>query len=65
MNTKNKTVLAVLLLTIGYVLVFPFALIWALNTLFNLSIAYGFFEWLAAFILLATVKETGVKFQLK
>ncbi len=29
----------------------PFIFIWSINTLFGLSIAYGFWEWLAAFCL--------------
>lgn len=44
---------------------FPFAIIWSLNTLFGFTIAYGFFEWLAAFFLVAVFKDTGVKFSLK
>jgi len=31
-------------------------LIWALNTLFGLTIEYGFFQWLAALILTGAVK---------
>lgn len=31
----------------------PFALIWAVNTLFSLSIAYTLLNWLAALILLS------------
>lgn len=34
--------------------IMPFGIIWALNTLFNLHIAYNFFTWLAAFILYYT-----------
>ena len=30
---------------------FPFAVIWALNTLFGLGIAYGFYEWLAVLVM--------------
>lgn len=29
----------------------PFIFIWSINTLFGLGIAYGFWEWLAAFCL--------------
>jgi hypothetical protein len=38
----------------------PFALVWSLNTLFNLSIAYTFKTWLASFVLAATVGGTKV-----
>jgi hypothetical protein len=62
---KLSYVLIIIAIAIAVIIGFPFAVIWALNTLFGLTIAYGFFEWLAAFILLAVFKETGVKFSLK
>lgn len=37
------------------VLLFPFATIWALNTLFALSIPYTFWSWLAMIIVNCTV----------
>jgi hypothetical protein len=39
----------VLILTI--LILGPFAVIWALNTLFHTGIAYGFWEWLAVVFL--------------
>ncbi len=50
MNTG--TVVAVMVIVIF--LLGPFALIWALNTLFGLTIAYSFSTWLASFILMLT-----------
>lgn len=50
----NKAVLFAALLA---ALLSPLALIWALNTLFSLNIAFGFFEWLAALILLGSVRQ--------
>lgn len=42
----------VVLLVIALIILFPFAAIWALNTLFGLSIAYTFWTWLAAVVLM-------------
>ena len=33
------------------IIAFPFAIIWALNTLFSLGIAYSFVNWLAVVVL--------------
>ena len=45
----KELLVAVLIIAIIAAIVFlPFALIWSLNTLFNLSIAYGFKQWAAA-----------------
>ena len=40
--------LAIIFLAIIFM---PLAVIWAVNTLFGLGIAYGFYEWLAVFVL--------------
>jgi hypothetical protein len=45
--------IGILLLLIGAIL-FPLATIWALNTLFNLTIAFNFWNWLAMAILIIT-----------
>lgn len=42
-------------------LFWPFALIWAVNTLFGLGIAYTFWTWLAAMIIMAAFGKTHVK----
>jgi hypothetical protein len=42
-------------------LFWPFALIWAVNTLFGLGIAYTFWTWLAAMIMMAAFGKTHVK----
>ncbi len=41
----------------------PILFIWALNTLFGLSIAYGFLEWLAALLILGVLRGDGVSFK--
>jgi hypothetical protein len=45
----KELLVAILIIVIIAAIVFlPFALIWSLNTLFNLSIAYEFKQWAAA-----------------
>lgn len=50
-------ILFVLALIIGS----PLAAIWAVNTLFETSIAYSFINWLASFVLLLCLG--GIKFR--
>lgn len=57
MKDNNNTIAMVLILVAIVAIVFgPLALIWAINTLFGLTIEYGFLQWLAAFILAGAVK---------
>ena len=53
-HNMNKTILFVALIA---AILSPLALIWALNTLFSLNIAFGFFEWLSALILLGSFRQ--------
>jgi len=46
---------------LALLLFWPFALIWAVNTLFGTAIAYTFWTWLAAFIMMAAFGKTHVK----
>jgi len=39
----------------------PLATIWALNTIFNVGVAYSFKTWLATLVLCATVSGSGAK----
>jgi hypothetical protein len=50
--SNNQTAVVVVLLVLAIMFV-PLAVIWALNTLFSLSIAYGFYEWLAVLVMSA------------
>lgn len=43
------------------VLFWPFALIWAVNTLFGLGIEYTFWTWLAALVMMAAFGKAHVK----
>lgn len=53
---KGALVAMVLLL----IVLMPLAVIWALNTLFTLGIAYGFYEWLAVLVLSAFLQTRTV-----
>jgi glucan phosphoethanolaminetransferase (alkaline phosphatase superfamily) len=64
--TTNKTpstsyLTTLLIFAFIAVLVAPVLLIWSLNTLFGLGIAYGFFEWLAALFILGFFKQNYTK----
>lgn len=59
MKSEN-TLVVILIAALIAVLIAPLVLIWSLNTLFGLTIAYGFYEWLAGLFLLGFVK-TSVK----
>ena len=55
---KNNTTIAMFLILVAIVAIIfgPLALIWSINTLFGLTIEYGFLQWLAAFVLAGAVK---------
>jgi len=44
------------ILGIAYISLMPFAIIWALNTLFSLSIPFTFWTWLSSFVLLGALR---------
>jgi hypothetical protein len=46
---------------LALVLFWPFALIWAVNTLFATGIEYTFWTWLAAFVMIVAFGKTHVK----
>jgi hypothetical protein len=54
---KNTSIASFLIVFAICVIIFgPLALIWSVNTLFGLTIEYGFFQWLAAAVLAGAVK---------
>jgi len=60
----NKSSVALILIVVLIaIIVSPFMFIWSLNTLFGLTIAFGFYEWLAALLLVGTITGNGVKFK--
>jgi hypothetical protein len=60
MKSEN-TLIVILIMAFIAILFAPLILIWSLNTLFGLTIAYGFYEWLAGLFLLGFLKQSPVK----
>jgi len=60
---SNTAIFWLVIFALLMALVSPILFIWALNTLFGLSIAYGFLEWLAALLILGVLRGDGVKFK--
>jgi hypothetical protein len=62
MGTILKGLSGVTLVIAGILLVifWPFAIIWALNTLFALGIAYTYWTWLAVLVLTMAFGKTTV-----
>jgi len=62
METILKGLSGVTLVIAGILLVifWPFAIIWALNTLFALGIAYTYWTWLAVLVLTMAFGKTTV-----
>jgi hypothetical protein len=58
---KNLSIVAVFVLILLAIIFFPFAVIWALNTLFGLSIGYTFWTWLAVVVLSSVINPTKIK----
>jgi len=57
----NKSgVSALIVLGVLLIIFAPFIVIWALNTLFGLGIAYTFWTWLAALIITGAFGNTSV-----
>lgn len=53
-------VIGFVVLAIVMILFWPFAIIWAVNTVFAFNIAYTFWTWLAVIVLTATFGKTTV-----
>lgn len=60
-NVSTGFILAIVIFAIIVILVAPLILIWSINTFFGLTIAYGFYEWLAGLFLLGFFKQPPVK----
>jgi|NOAtaT_6_FD_contig_51_2869733_length_1502_multi_2_in_0_out_0_5 hypothetical protein len=50
-----------LLVALFFIVVGPFIIIWAINTLFSLNIEYSWTNWLCVLITITTVYITGFK----
>lgn len=53
-------VILLILFVVAVILMAPFVFIWAVNTLFSLSIAYSFTNWVASFVLLLFVGKPSI-----
>ena len=51
----------IILFLITWIIVWPLAAIWAVNTLFGFTIAYTFWNWLAVVVLTAFFGKSHVK----
>ena len=58
---KSLGITAFVALIIALIILAPFALIWALNTLFALGIPYTFWTWLASLVISAIFGKSNVK----
>ena len=58
---KSLGITAFVALIIALIIFAPFALIWALNTLFALSIPYTFWTWLASLVITSIFGKSTVK----
>ena len=58
---KNIAVTTLVLTFVAWVFLWPLAIIWSLNTLFAMGIAYTFWNWLAMIVLVAFFGKASVK----
>ena len=58
---KSLGITALFALVIALIIFGPFALIWALNTLFALSIPYTFWTWLASLVISTIFGKSNIK----
>ena len=58
---KNIAVTTLVLTVVAWVFLWPLAIIWSLNTLFAMGIAYTFWNWLAMIVLVAFFGKASVK----
>lgn len=53
-------ILLVVLIAVSVAITFPLAVIWAINSLFPVHIAYTFLHWLAMVIVMAVIGGIGI-----
>lgn len=54
-------VIGIVIAVLIAVVLWPLAIVWALNTLFGLTIAYTFWTWLAALVLVSAITSSTSK----
>lgn len=57
---ETPAIILLIVLAVLAIIFWPFAIIWAVNTLFGFTIAYTFINWLAVIVLSATFGKTTV-----
>jgi len=57
---NNIGAAGIIIIAILLIIFMPFAIIWAVNTLFGLGIAYTFWTWLATVVLTGTFGKANV-----
>jgi hypothetical protein len=57
---KTPAIILLIALAVLAIIFWPYAIIWAVNTLFGFNIAYTFINWLAVLVLSATFGKTTV-----
>lgn len=62
---NGAAILFLVILVVVLAVLSPLALVWSINTLFGTAIAYGFWEWLAALVLLSFFQAKGVVTNIK
>lgn len=60
-KTSPWVMLVLIVLAVCFVALFPFIVIWSLNTLFNLGLLYTWQTWLASLILTSVVSGSIVR----
>lgn len=58
---KNMFGTTLVLTVLAWVFLWPLAVIWALNTLFGMGIAYTFWNWLAMIVLTPIFGKASLK----
>ena len=58
---KTAAVITLIFTVLAWVFFQPLAVIWALNTLFAMGIAYTFWNWLAMIVLTAVFGKASLK----
>lgn len=56
---KTSSAIAVILLSIGFILFIPFLLIWAINGLFCLTLEYTWTNWFYALIIMILMRGSA------
>lgn len=59
-NVSPATMIAIVIFIVALVALGPLVVIWALNTIFGLGIAYTFLNWLAMIVIMGVFGKNNV-----